>query len=760
MTAFKWVAGETKSIQYAAGDTLELSGIAASQLELSVADGRLLLAAGALGTLTLTPVAGGALTAASLALTFPDGGRYIPAGPDALTEGGDGGDYLLGDDQGNFVDAGLGDDRVEGGGDGDYLIGGAGDDLLLGGGGDDLLAGGDGRDTLDGGDGANLLLGQKGDDTYLVHSQDDYISDSGGVDGGVINADWYKTADEVENWTWAPGVQRLPYWVDALTADYAPYVAMLVRTAGRSVHYSFPTTPADFFTDDDRRDFLPFTEDQIAYTRKALAYIETVLNIKFEETDSPDQPLSIVFGNNRQEDSAAYANSLHDDFGSPLMLSEDFLVMHPSRDDGDSLYSLLMHELGHSLGLKHPFAAPDAYGGEIGAGPYLGSGEDQTDATVMSYTEGELAQYDRFSPLDIAALQYLYGVAPGATGARTHVLVATAANMIWVGAGLNIIDGAHLTADLTLNLEPGHWSHIGAKADTITAAGQITINFGSVIVGAKGGAGNDALTGNAISNELFGGAGNDTLSGGASDDYLFGGAGNDILSGGADPDYLVGDAGNDMLSGGADPDYLFGEAGNDTLSGGAEADQLFGGAGVDTAVFTGARRAYDLAWQNEALTVSALAGMDGTDTLNDVERLRFADGMLALDVGGDGAGGQVYRLYQAAFDRKPDAAGVGYWLAQADQGAGMAGIAESFLRSEEFARLYGGANPTDAAFVAKLYSNVLHRAYDQTGYDYWTWTLAAGASRAEVLLSFAAGEENYQQVAAIIANGYEYAHYG
>lgn len=742
MTAFKWVAGETKSIRYGAGDTLEVSGIAASQLQLSVADGRLLLAAGALGALTLAPVNGAALTAASLALTFPDGGRYIPAGADTLTEGGDGGDYVLGDDQGNFVDAGLGDDRVEGGGDGDYLIGGAGNDLLLGGGGDDLLAGGDGQDTLDGGDGANLLLGQMGDDTYLVHSQGDYISDSGGVDGGVINADWYKTAEEVESWTWAPGVQQLPYWIDALTADYAPYVAMLVRTAGRSVHYSFPTTPADFFTDGDRQDFLPFTADQIAYTRKALAYIETLLNIKFEETDSPDEPLSIVFGNNRQEDSAGYANSLHDEFGSTLMLSEDFLVMHPSRDDGEALYPLLMHELGHSLGLKHPFAAPDAHG-DIGPGPYLGSREDQTGATVMSYTEGKLAQYGQFSPLDIAALQYLYGVAPDARGGNTlHALDAASSNMIWDGDRLNTIDGSHLTADLTLRLDPGYWSHIGAKADTITAAGQVTINFGSVIESAKGGAGNDALTGNAMTNDLYGGAGNDTLSGGASDDYLFGGAGDDMLSGGADPDYLVGDAGNDTLSGGADSDHLFGEA------------------GIDTAVFTGARGAYDLAWQNQALTVSTLAGTDGTDTLTDVERLRFADGMVALDVGADGVAGQVYRLYQAAFDRKPDAAGVGYWLAQADQGASMAGIADSFLRSEEFALLYGGASPTSAAFVGKLYSNVLHRAYDQAGYDYWTGALAAGAPRAEVLLSFAAGEENYQQVAAIIANGYGYALYG
>ena len=59
------------------------------------------------------------------------------------------------------------------------------------------------------------------------------------------------------------------------------------------------------------------------------------------------------------------------------------------------------------------------------------------------------------------------------------------------------------------------------------------------------GAGNFALTGNAMDNALSGGDGSDTLAGGAGNDNLVGLAGNDLLDGGAGNDTMVGGTGND-----------------------------------------------------------------------------------------------------------------------------------------------------------------------------------------------------------------------
>jgi Ca2+-binding RTX toxin-like protein len=64
-----------------------------------------------------------------------------------------------------------------------------------------------------------------------------------------------------------------------------------------------------------------------------------------------------------------------------------------------------------------------------------------------------------------------------------------------------------------------------------------------------GGAGNDKLRGNALSNYLDGGAGHDVVYGNAGDDELVGGAGNDVLVGMNGRDKLFGGTGEDILIG-------------------------------------------------------------------------------------------------------------------------------------------------------------------------------------------------------------------
>jgi Ca2+-binding RTX toxin-like protein len=165
----------------------------------------------------------------------------------------------------------------------------------------------------------------------------------------------------------------------------------------------------------------------------------------------------------------------------------------------------------------------------------------------------------------------------------------------------------------------------------------------------------DRLRGEGGNDTLDGGTGGDTLIGGAGDDFIDGGIGTQnadtasydgfeavVVSlaiataqdtGGAGIDTLarienlIGGNGNDQLTGDAGRNRLEGGAGHDTLTGGASNDDLDGGDGQDTVVFAGNSDDYEITFDDDVVTVRDLAplasGDDGTDTLVNVEELRF-----------------------------------------------------------------------------------------------------------------------------------------
>ena len=105
--------------------------------------------------------------------------------------------------------------------------------------------------------------------------------------------------------------------------------------------------------------------------------------------------------------------------------------------------------------------------------------------------------------------------------------------------------------------------------------------------------------------------------------------------------------------------------------------------------------------------------------------------------------GQMFRLYNAAFARFPDADGLKYWINNFSSGKDDArAVASSFLVSDEFKERYG-EDVSNAKYVETLYVNVLGRDYDQTGYNYWLGNLNTGIeTRYELLLGFSESAEN------------------
>ena len=104
---------------------------------------------------------------------------------------------------------------------------------------------------------------------------------------------------------------------------------------------------------------------------------------------------------------------------------------------------------------------------------------------------------------------------------------------------------------------------------------------------------------------------------------------------------------------------------------------------------------------------------------------------------------KMFRLYNAAFKRLPDADGLKYWIGKYTSGQNDdRTVAQSFLVSDEFSERYG-ANLSNAKYVETLYLNVLSRDYDQEGFNYWLENLNSGLeTRYELLLGFAESAEN------------------
>lgn len=365
--------------------------------------------------------------------------------------------------------------------------------------------------------------------------------------------------------------------------------------------YSFPSAQSSWAKDyafssqiTNEGGFKQFSDAQQIAARKAISTWGEIANLRpteIYENSVLVGDIRIAFSNLLNNLSGIANNPQPGPNGGDVWISNNY--SDKSFSLGSFEYFLILHELGHALGLKHP----------SGMTPVLPSTLDNHQFSIMSLTPvyvNNIAIHPQTPMIyDIQAIQYIYGAN---MNTRTEDNIYSfspskfEAMSIWDAGGQDTLSASNQNSNSLIDLREGRYSSIGLKNN-------IGIAFGVTIENAIGSIKNDIIIGNDTNNFIDGGAGNDALDGGAGNDSLYGGDG------------------------------------DDTLDGGEGADLLYGGAGIDTAIYSGSLGDFTLTKGTDSW---AIVKSDESDSLINIERLQFADTNLALDL--DGHAGQTIKL--------------------------------------------------------------------------------------------------------------------
>lgn len=503
-------------------------------------------------------------------------------------------------------------------------------------------------------------------------------------------------------------------------------------------------------------DVTTFNSQQKSAAREAMTYTESVTGIHFVETSLSSQAHLAFLGGNISganvtgltswESNYSYtANNIISTFTVEVELFLDIYDFSSNLNpaSGTNGYETLLHEIGHVLGLKHPFEGT----------PQLPVNLDNTSHTLMSYTEVGTPK-SSFQEYDLAALWWIYGgdglrgtyginsnTGPTLTPPNSDMIAPTVSTF----TPPNDANGVGITENIVVtfseNIQRGTGNIAIKTFDGLTIATYNASTSNNLSI-----AGN-VLTINPSDNLNYGTHFSVEFVAGSIKDL----AGNSFTGTTSYNFTTMGDPSNQTL---------IGTNLNETFTGGTGNDSIDGGGGIDTASYALEMGNYSIYRSAPGYTVTANAGTDGTDTLTNIERLQFSNKKIALDLTPDGnAGKSLEFIGMLAHNFVNNPVVVGNILSIFDQGKSMKEICQLAIDVELTRDLAGSNSNQDLAKL--VFRNVTGNEASAAATDYLAGYIQGSGgsmSQAEFLVAVAQLEANNQHInlVGLQSTGVEY----
>lgn len=469
-------------------------------------------------------------------------------------------DIVIGNDLGNFIDAGNGNDVIFAGSGNDILLGGeghdsifsgAGNDVIDTGSGDNYVDGGAGVDNIFGGDGNDVLLGGTGDDIIFGGGGNDVLKGGAGADfleGGAASAGdetvtgntFLVTSNDVliggeDNDTFVIGNEAsvVGTTIDAGVSDK--------DNLGNAARYVDVVEVSEEDEDAGFAAFDTLTNTIVEIDSLAIAAqteTDVRLNIASRPGSSEVNTAATTIAGYNAADTLEFTKS--GDFEGLAFSGIERIEL--ASGVNISLSSEQFEENGESLSLDFLNPGTHVYG--------VAGGPAETVAIEMEYEEGE------FEPEDdiVGATPVMYDAAEFSAEESSVA---------------NLFHNVDITYDASAGLA-GSFTRIDGGNEMAgaseTVQGSTGVDFGTMHSGDDtyyGNGGNDVLLGQSGADNLYGGSGNDT--------FEIGGFGTGVTGTTSAAD----DGNQEWIATGADHDLIVGGDGVDTL-------RITTGIGADT----------------------------------------------------------------------------------------------------------------------------------------------------------------------------------